>query len=86
MEQVVSTPELLEAIILNLSIQDALVNAMRVNHTWHSTIKSSPRLQQHLFLAPTSPSATQNCEWRKNPLLAEKFPAWFCQLEITLPD
>jgi hypothetical protein len=83
MEQVVSTPELLECVILNLSIQDALINASRVSRAWYNIIQHSPRLQQHLFFAPKNVSPTGRCEWTKNPLLAEKFPAWFRDVRET---
>jgi hypothetical protein len=50
MDQTFSAPELLEAILLNLSMQDALVNAMRVSRMWNTTIIDSPAVQQHFVL------------------------------------
>jgi len=51
MDKDISTTELLETIIGSLSIQDELVNAMRVSRTWKTTTNNSLALQQHLFFA-----------------------------------
>ena len=51
-EKVFATSELLEAILLDVQIDDILVNAQRVSKTWQMTIKSSPQLQQALFSRP----------------------------------
>ncbi|KAH8812720.1 hypothetical protein F5884DRAFT_786190 [Xylogone sp. PMI_703] len=77
MDMVLSTPELLAAIIVNLSVQDILVNAMRVSHTWHTTVDTFPALQQRLFFASISSSPKRATQWTKNPLLVKMFPYWF---------
>lgn len=77
------SPELLEAILLNLSMQDILVNANRVNRTWNAAIKASPTLQQYLFFAPAVQPLANESKWLKNPLLSEKFLAWFNDIRAT---
>jgi hypothetical protein len=44
---------------------------------------SSPALQQHLFFTSTHQSSAHESQWTKNPLLAEKFPAFFRDICIT---
>ncbi|KAH8822006.1 hypothetical protein F5884DRAFT_769692 [Xylogone sp. PMI_703] len=77
MDIALSTPELLAAIIAGLPMKDVLVNAMRVNRTWYTTISTFPVLQQLLFFTSINPSQKDSAHWIKNPLLAEKFPYWF---------
>lgn len=50
--KVFAIPELLEKILMDLGIRELLVNAQRVDKTWHATIKGSKKLQQALFLEP----------------------------------
>ncbi|KAG2021421.1 hypothetical protein GB937_004758 [Aspergillus fischeri] len=52
---VLSTPELLEYILLHLDIQSLLTSAQRVCRSWTRLIQFSPRLQQALFFKPTPP-------------------------------
>lgn len=52
--KVFAIPELLEQILMDINIRELLVNAQRVNSTWHSTIKASKKLQQALFCEPVS--------------------------------
>lgn len=53
-QKVFAIPELLEAILLNVSLQDLLVCAPLVSKSWQATIKASRRLQQSLFFEPIS--------------------------------
>ncbi|KAF2211375.1 hypothetical protein CERZMDRAFT_85541 [Cercospora zeae-maydis SCOH1-5] len=53
MDRVFNTVELLEAILVNLDLKTVLMT-QRVHRTWKCTIQSSPRLQEKLFLRPTS--------------------------------
>ncbi|KAL4873115.1 hypothetical protein BDV12DRAFT_160404 [Aspergillus spectabilis] len=50
-----STPELLEIILLNLGIQTLLLY-QRICRNWREIIQGSPALQKHLFLAPIDDS------------------------------
>lgn len=70
---VISTPELLESILLQLDQRTLLISAQRVSRGWNSLIRESPAIQKALFFEqdPT----TGKC--RRNPLLAALFPPWF---------
>ncbi|KAL2072039.1 hypothetical protein VTL71DRAFT_11382 [Oculimacula yallundae] len=70
-DRVLSLPELLIAIIIQLPQREILVNAQRVSHKWHAIVKSQ-RIQQALFFASSSPT-----EPVFNPMLTEAFPPWF---------
>ena len=59
MKDVFSVPELLEAILINLPIEELLIVAQRVCKTWNTSIKKSPRLQQALFFSPLPGNALQ---------------------------
>ncbi|PKX99286.1 F-box domain protein [Aspergillus novofumigatus IBT 16806] len=72
---VLSTPELLEYILLYLDIESLLTSAQRVCHSWTRLIQTSPRLQQALFFKPTPPEKCR--EKLRNPLLAEHFWNFF---------
>lgn len=60
-ENVFCTAELLEAILLHASMRDIL-QAERVAHQWQDVIQGSAKLQQMLFLAPTSVKAVRLIE------------------------
>jgi hypothetical protein len=49
--KVLSTTELLEAILLQLSLKDVLLS-QRVSKEWRDTIVGSTKLQQLLFFRP----------------------------------
>lgn len=49
--RVFNTPELAEAIFLNLPVQDVLI-IQRVAKPWYDTIKGSKKLQRSLFFLP----------------------------------
>lgn len=70
-ERALALPELLEAIIIQLPLQDILVNAQRINREWH-VIVISQVVQQMLFFEPLSSSKPIY-----NPLLEKAFPTWF---------
>ncbi|GFF86609.1 hypothetical protein IFM61606_05443 [Aspergillus udagawae] len=68
---VLSTPELLEYVLLYLDVQSLLTSAQRVCRSWTRLIQTSPRLQQVLFFKPIPP---ERCpEKLINPLLARHF-------------
>jgi hypothetical protein len=72
--QVLATPEILEAILLQLPLKDLLTNAQRINHTWKTLINFSPLLQQALFFQPQSFAGPEPII---NPLLQHSFPIIF---------
>jgi hypothetical protein len=77
-ETAIGLPEILEAILFELPLQDLLVHAQLVSHTWKTTIQSSTVLQQHLFFLPAQPSTSTSFPRIKlNPLLHSSFPPWF---------
>ncbi|KAJ6443027.1 Histone-lysine N-methyltransferase EZH2 [Purpureocillium lavendulum] len=82
-QAVLSTAELLEAILLDVDMRTLLVSAPRVCRRWHAVVASSPALQRALFLHPEDGDGSQDgdrsCipEKRQNPLLKDLFPAWF---------
>ena len=49
--RVFDTPELMEAILLQLPLKDALLS-QRVSKQWRNTIVGSTKLQQLLFFRP----------------------------------
>ncbi|KAK7048457.1 putative MFS transporter [Favolaschia claudopus] len=71
---VLSTPELLEQIMVQLPIRDLLTTAPLVCKSWFSTTRS-PTLQRALFFEP-DPSASTSARIQ-NPLLAQLFPLFF---------
>jgi hypothetical protein len=79
-DEVLAIPELVSTILLQLPLQDLLVNAQLVSHSWNHLIKTSIPLQQHLFFSPL-PSPTLGNKYSQpphfNPLLQASFPAWF---------
>lgn len=66
--QVLSTPELLEAILLHLPMQDLLLS-QRVNKKFKGVIDGSIHLQRALFFEPI-PQTGQNLDPVINPLFA----------------
>jgi hypothetical protein len=72
-------PEIFEAILLQLPLQDLLVNAQRTCRDWYACIKTSARLQQALFfraipeIRPVGDLETP----AYNPLLQKAFPPWY---------
>jgi hypothetical protein len=52
--KVLTTPELLETILLHLDTRTLLVSAQRVCQTWKVLIQTSPTIQQALFFRPTA--------------------------------
>jgi hypothetical protein len=53
--KVLTTPELLEIILLHLDTRTLLVSAQQVCQTWTVLIQSSPAIQQALFFQPFTP-------------------------------
>ncbi|KAK0100832.1 hypothetical protein ONS95_007279 [Cadophora gregata] len=73
-DKVLALPELTAAIVIQLPINDILINAQRVSSKWKAAVDSLP-VQQVLFFAPLP--SDRGLKPQFNPLLAEKFPAWF---------
>jgi hypothetical protein len=79
-EQVFSTPELLETVLFYLDQSALLICAIRVNHTFHAVISSSPSLQEHLFLRPRRPHRWDSLQ--ANPLVFATLPVRFYYQEL----
>ncbi|KAF8158946.1 hypothetical protein K438DRAFT_328754 [Mycena galopus ATCC 62051] len=75
--EVISTPEILEQILVQLPIRDLLVTVPLVCKTWQA-VTLSPALQRALFFAPDSASKRV-----QNPLLREMFPPFFAFWEAS---
>jgi hypothetical protein len=73
--QALFIPEILEAILLELPLQDLLTNAQLVNREWRTAIKSSKSIQKALFFKADPAASSQKP--RFNPLLQKAFPPWF---------
>lgn len=69
---VFSTPELIEIVLGHLPLP-SLLQAQLISRPIHGVIRTSPTLQQLLFLRPSPPSA----EWHLNPLLRRHFQPFF---------
>ncbi|OCK73612.1 hypothetical protein K432DRAFT_430496 [Lepidopterella palustris CBS 459.81] len=87
--RVLSTPELLEIILLALDTRSLLL-AQRISTHFLAVITLSPRIQHKLFFRPRpvssklfphhispSPSPSTETSWILNPLLALHFPLFF---------
>ena len=72
---VLSIPELLEAILLQLPISDLLLTAQLLNHSFRTALLSSCSLQEALFFRPRHHPCKTPCT--PNPLLRKKFPPFF---------
>lgn len=80
-----STPEVLELILLQLDLRTLLTSAQRTCREWRTLIRDSLALQRALFLM----SGTGDSYGRKvsNPLLVEAFPFVFdTSTNRTLPE
>jgi hypothetical protein len=51
-ERVFATPELLEAILIQLTPTNQLLRAQLISRLFHTTITTSPKIQQLLFFRP----------------------------------
>ncbi|GJN70496.1 hypothetical protein VFPFJ_09022 [Purpureocillium lilacinum] len=81
-QAVLSTAELLEAILVGVDIRTLLVSVPRVSRRWHAVVASSLPLQRALFFHPESEDDSAGDRdripaKRQNPLLRVLFPAWF---------
>lgn len=70
-----STPELVQEMLLQLDLRTLLTSAQLVCRQWFDIIATSPTLQQALHLKPSRPSHEGGPV--PNPLLAEAFPFWY---------
>jgi hypothetical protein len=76
-EEALSTPELLELILLELDLHTLLVSAQRVCKSWNNTISASQSLQRALFFQADHCFNSPSNHRRPNPLLKRLFPIWF---------
>jgi hypothetical protein len=76
-DEVLALPELVSTILLHLPLQDLLVNAQLVSHSWNQLIKTSIPLQQCLFFSPLPSPNKSSRRPHFNPLLQASFPSWF---------
>lgn len=74
-DRVFSTPELLEAILLQLTPLNNLLLAQRISKHFHTTIINTSSIQKALFFKPHT--STLAHKWTANPLLKEHFPPFF---------
>ncbi|KAJ5970615.1 uncharacterized protein N7479_000533 [Penicillium vulpinum] len=74
--KVLSTPEILEMILVQLDMRTLLTSAQLVCYNWANLISESPSIQKALFFTPIGAN-----EWGEekiiNPLLRETFPSFF---------
>jgi hypothetical protein len=73
--RVLATPELLEAILIQLTPLNHLLHAQLISRTFHAVITNSPKLQQLLFFRPDI--FRNPIDWFTNPLLRQNFIPWF---------
>jgi hypothetical protein len=71
-----STPEILELILLQLDNQTLLTAAQQTCRGWRELIYRSPYLQKALFFLPESGRGDEE-EKTQNPLLIRRFPSLF---------
>ncbi|KAH7374530.1 hypothetical protein B0T11DRAFT_313350 [Plectosphaerella cucumerina] len=76
MDAVLSTPELLESILLAVDAATLLTRCQLVCRGWKEAIQTSPSLQHHLFFL-SEPSSRSSGPPRKNGLLESKFGFMF---------
>ncbi|KAJ7187334.1 hypothetical protein C8R46DRAFT_876120, partial [Mycena filopes] len=82
-DAVLSTPELLELVLLCLPLRDLLVTAPRVCKTWNA-VTLTPTLQRALFFQPDPYSST--APPTRNALLMTAFPRFFASDEPSGPQ
>ncbi|RAL01403.1 uncharacterized protein BO80DRAFT_464650 [Aspergillus ibericus CBS 121593] len=88
---VLSTPELLELILLHLDLRTLLTCAPLVCHFWNTLIQQSTPLQETLYFKPIKPkhhpsNANASIARTLNPLLVDSFPAIFHQNGTVFPQ
>jgi hypothetical protein len=71
-QAVIHTPELLEAILLELDMETLLVCAQRVCQLWNEVIGSSRGIQEYLYFQPRRTTPWNDLEL--NPLVFNKLP------------
>lgn len=76
-DKALTTPEILETILLHLDLASILTSAQRVCHSWRDLITTSPSLQQHLYFQPNWNQNQNQTLKTPNPLLSTLFPGWF---------
>jgi hypothetical protein len=73
---VISIPEILELILLQLDNQTILTAAQRACRAWRELIHGSSSLQKALFFLPEGHCGRED-EKAQNPLLVQRFPYFF---------
>ncbi|KAJ5832554.1 hypothetical protein N7474_000865 [Penicillium riverlandense] len=76
-DRAMSTPEILEMILLQLDLRTLLIAAQRVCRSWVTLISQSVQIQRALFFSPVDKPDIPMHEKTQNPLLAETFPCVF---------
>lgn len=74
---VLTTPEVLELILVQTDMRTLLTSCQRVCRDWHNLITTSPSIQKSLFFTPIKEPEWGAGEKLPNPLLAEMFPTIF---------
>lgn len=69
--------ELLENILLHTDMRTLLTSGQRVCRGWNDIIKSSPSLQEHLFLRPCKSQVSDISQRSRNPLMEDVLWAQF---------
>ncbi|KAJ5604585.1 hypothetical protein N7510_009739 [Penicillium lagena] len=72
--KVLTTPELLEIILLHLDTRTLLVSAQQVCQSWTVLIQSSPAIQQALFFQPFTPNLKKG-KWHSKPIWNSILPS-----------
>jgi hypothetical protein len=81
-DRVLLLPELVEAIVRQLSARDILVNAQRISHLFKAAISKSAVIQKVLFFQPDLARSTS--EFKFNPLLRQAFSLWFPSVDVDI--
>ena len=80
--RILSIPELLELVLVNLDLKTLVVSASRVCRYWAATMARSSKIQQALFFQPVPSTGAERPEFfTLNPLLVEKFGRCFFDID-----
>ncbi|KAI9924875.1 hypothetical protein ASPWEDRAFT_40561 [Aspergillus wentii DTO 134E9] len=82
--QALSTPELLELILLQLDLRTLIASTPQVCRAWAALVKESSLIQEALFMKPLRKHP--NSEKQLNPLLVDAFPPLFQYHDPETPE
>lgn len=89
MQSVLATEELLVAILAQVDMRTLLLSTQRVSRHWHSIISASLPVQRALYFQPETISKAVEPGFiphkTQNPLLKDVFPAWFENIDASMP-